>query len=277
MKDPGFMDMKPGTYGYEMVAKAVELGIIQGKTNAQGQKFFDPYGKLTRAQMSSILVNAYNLQGTSNITYSDVPKSHWAYNAIQTLTQNKITIGYGDGTFGPNNPITRTQFALMMARLLDESFAPTTPPSNSNQNTPGKTYPDGWTAPTLKSKWSPNTLENFKILQNELGFSDDGRSYDIQGRPGAIQVFGASPSSQYEVYINFYMWDGDAGGLIPQAYRIPIVAKELFKLYFEEDYMTVWNYFDKNDIPENFSAGGRKVHALYDEKNGCLGLQVGRK
>ncbi|MFC5541615.1 stalk domain-containing protein [Ureibacillus suwonensis] len=141
-----------------------------------------------------------------------------------------------------------------------------------------KVNSDNWTPPVLKSKWSPNTLENFKILQNELGFSDGGTSYNIQGRPGAIQVIETSPSSQYEVYINFYMWDGDAGGLIPQAYRIPIVAKEFLKLFFEDDYMIPFNYLNDyfhNGVvpPETFTANGKTVETIEGKSNIIFAIQ----
>ena len=41
--NPGLMDMKPSDYGYEEVAKAIEIGFIGGKTDLKtGKKFFDP-------------------------------------------------------------------------------------------------------------------------------------------------------------------------------------------------------------------------------------------
>ena len=253
--NPEFVDVQMDDSGYEIIAKGVELGIIKGKVN-KGQKIFDPSGKLTRAEMATIIVNAYALEGSDNVVFSDVPTTHWAYNAIHTLSKNKITTGIGNGKFGTDNSITRTEFAVMMARMLNKSFEPTVPVVT------GKTYPDGWTAPVLKSAWSPNMATNYATLENELGFVDGGSIFTFDTVPQAIAVIGNSPTSN---------------GLIPEAYRVPIVAKELFKLYFEKDYMTVWNYFDKNDIPDNFTANGRNVHALYDDKTGAIVLQVGRK
>lgn len=42
-------------YGYEEIAKAAELGIVNGKMNAQGKRYFDPNGKLARAHAAAIL------------------------------------------------------------------------------------------------------------------------------------------------------------------------------------------------------------------------------
>lgn len=116
--NPGFIDIQEGDYGYEIIAKAAQLGIISGKYNEDGEKVFDPAGTLTRSQMATILVNAYNLQGSTEINYFDVQKSHWAYEKIQIVTANKIAMGYENGLFGANDSITRAQFSVMMARIL---------------------------------------------------------------------------------------------------------------------------------------------------------------
>ena len=44
--NPNFTDMTPGKKGYEEVAKAVQLGIISGKTAKNGTKYFDPTGSV---------------------------------------------------------------------------------------------------------------------------------------------------------------------------------------------------------------------------------------
>ncbi len=69
---------------------------------------------------------------------------------------------------------------------------------------------------------------------------------------------------------------GYAGGQLPQAYRIPVVAKELFNLYFGDVATRVWNYFNADDIPEQFTANRRTVKALFSEADGYIYLQVGK-
>lgn len=123
--NPQFTDMDPGTYGYDEVAKAVSLGIIDGKTDPKtGKKYFDPNGTLTRAQMAKILSLAYDLKGTSTTEFSDVPKDNWAHPFVSALAANEITTGYPDGTFKPNNKLSRQHFAVFMARNLDDQFKP---------------------------------------------------------------------------------------------------------------------------------------------------------
>lgn len=121
--NPNFVDIKPGDRGYEDVAKAVQLGIINGKGNNR----FDPQGKLTRAEMAIILERAYHLTGIYPPGFSDVSKSSVAYDSISSLAANNITVGYPDGTFKPSQTIDRAQFSAFMARIIEPSFQPDNP------------------------------------------------------------------------------------------------------------------------------------------------------
>jgi competence protein ComEC len=123
--NPGLSDMKPGEYGYEEVAKAIEMGFIGGKTDPKtGKKYFDPYGTLTRAQMSKVLSIAYGLTGVYPGDFKDVPKGNWAHGYVEALAKNNITTGYPGNLFKPNQPLTRQHFAVFMARMLNDEFKP---------------------------------------------------------------------------------------------------------------------------------------------------------
>jgi len=50
--------------------------------------------------------------------FVDVPLTHWAYDAVQTLAAKGVIIGYPDGTFGGQRTLTRYEFAEATARLL---------------------------------------------------------------------------------------------------------------------------------------------------------------
>ena len=51
--------------------------------------------------------------------YDDVPTDHWAYNALDYLTQRGVLEGYPDGFFKGDRTLTRYEFAQAIARLLD--------------------------------------------------------------------------------------------------------------------------------------------------------------
>ena len=122
--NPGFTDIKPNNHGYDRVAKAVELGFISGKTDKNGKKYFDAGAPLTRGQMAKILVEGYQLPKTKDIRFTDVPATNGFKDYISVLASENITTGYLDGSFGPNNKLSRQHFAAFMARMLDKKFKP---------------------------------------------------------------------------------------------------------------------------------------------------------
>lgn len=66
-------------------------------------------------------------------SFSDVGKTHWAKSSIDYLTDREIILGYEDGRFGVNDPITRAQAATMIMRYFGWGDL-------SGQEDPG--YPD---------------------------------------------------------------------------------------------------------------------------------------
>ena len=57
--------------------------------------------------------------------FSDVPRSHWAYEAVHTLAAKGLLEGYADGKFKGAKAMTRYEMALMVARLIDKKFGGT--------------------------------------------------------------------------------------------------------------------------------------------------------
>jgi len=70
--------------------------------------------------------------------YPDVPRGHWAYNAIDRLSRAGIIEGYPDGTFKGPKAMTRYEFAVAIARILDKFPVP-----NPTTTTPGVPGPKG--------------------------------------------------------------------------------------------------------------------------------------
>jgi hypothetical protein len=56
-------------------------------------------------------------QGQSPL-FSDVPPGYWAEPDILSIYNARITAGYGDGTYGPEDLVTREQMATFIARAL---------------------------------------------------------------------------------------------------------------------------------------------------------------
>lgn len=54
------------------------------------------------------------------IAYPDVDEDYWAAAQINDLTAKGVIIGYPDGTFQPDNNVTRAEFAAMVIRALGQ-------------------------------------------------------------------------------------------------------------------------------------------------------------
>ncbi|QHJ70634.1 D-alanyl-D-alanine carboxypeptidase family protein [Planococcus halotolerans] len=147
--NPGFADMNSKMEGFAEVAKAVEIGFIDGKKTRDGKKVFDPKGQLTRAEMAKILTEAYALDANNKVEFVDVNMGHWANAYISRLATAKVTVGYPGGYFRPESSLERQHFAAFMARLLNpakfQAGPVVIPPPKypaPPTNTPGK-YVDG--------------------------------------------------------------------------------------------------------------------------------------
>ena len=75
---------------------------------------------ITRAEAAVIyyrLLGGYENESIS--TFSDLRGNEWYYQSVAYLERNGIIYGYPDGTFRPNDRITRAEYATMVVRLLD--------------------------------------------------------------------------------------------------------------------------------------------------------------
>ena len=93
---------------------AIEYVEVNGLMDGLPGGLFAPNKELTRAEAVQIL---YNLEGqptvTGTATFTDLTDD-WYRNAIAWAETNGVVDGYGDGTFGPNDTVTREAFAQMM-------------------------------------------------------------------------------------------------------------------------------------------------------------------
>ena len=87
-----------------------------------------PQGNITRAEVASIfyrlLKDDVRDANTTDVSeFSDVSASDWYGTTVATLSAMDIVRGYEDGTFRPNAPITRAEFAAIATRFFEETGA----------------------------------------------------------------------------------------------------------------------------------------------------------
>ena len=109
-----FTDVAETDWFYDVVLQLAKNGIVNGMTETT----FEPQGTLTRAEFATML---YRIAGTpaaeAESTYSDVKTGDWYYDAVVWATEAGVVNGMGDGTFAPNDNITRQEMATMLYRL----------------------------------------------------------------------------------------------------------------------------------------------------------------
>ncbi|MCP1399175.1 S-layer homology domain-containing protein [Bacillus cereus] len=143
---PSFTDSQDH-WGAPYIAAAEKAGIIKG----EGNGIFNPTGKVTRAAMATMLVNAYKLQSTANDNgqskFEDL-NGHWGEKYANILIDLKISNGTDNG-WQPNRFITRAEAAQLTAKtdmlsremnseLKEKDYTSTNTLLNQHQKLSGK-------------------------------------------------------------------------------------------------------------------------------------------
>lgn len=131
-----FTDVPEGGFFQPYILAIYNVGVTTGC----GDAIFCPWAVTTRAQMAAFLLRSiegadYSPPACVTPSFIDVPCSHWAAAWIEELANRNITTGYGDGTFGPADPVNRAQMAVFILRSLEGagySPPPCTTPSFSD-------------------------------------------------------------------------------------------------------------------------------------------------
>ncbi len=111
--DCDFSDVASGAWCRRAIATLTNIGIIHGYTDGT----FRPNAQITRAELATIIARFANLDVNTK-TFNDIT-GHWAQKSIELAAGNGWINGYTDGTFRPNNKITRAETFAMINRVLD--------------------------------------------------------------------------------------------------------------------------------------------------------------
>jgi len=126
-----------------MASKYIVKGFPGGK--------FEPEAGVTRAQFAVMLVNAMAVKGSGQqLNFSDVRTGDWFYDKLAAAVKAGVIKGYPDGTFRPDEPVTRQEAAVMVAQALKAKAKASSPGSGqaglilSNYSDGGRVH--GWAA-----------------------------------------------------------------------------------------------------------------------------------
>ncbi|MCQ4935282.1 S-layer homology domain-containing protein, partial [Anaerotignum propionicum] len=106
-----------GHWAERTITQWKDKGLIGGYQDGT----FKPDKPATRAEFARIMNQALGLNHKGNVSFSDVSSSDWYYNDVAIAMGEQYTAGYPDGTFKPNEIITRAQAAVFIAKALGAS------------------------------------------------------------------------------------------------------------------------------------------------------------
>ena len=109
---PHFPDVPESAWFYDYIETMYNEGWINGYPDGM----FRPGVGINRAEIAKMVVNGFaldqDLSGAPH--FDDVTAGDWFYGYVETVYNNGAMRGYGDGTFGPGNAVTRAETAKIV-------------------------------------------------------------------------------------------------------------------------------------------------------------------
>jgi len=157
------------------LSEAVQIEIVEGKAAVESYEAANPGADHTApaaAIFSNTTITAttstYTLTGTGEagakvlnnlVAFTDI-SGHWAETAINALSEEGVVSGYGNGLFGPNDPVTRAQIVKIALKAFghDTSSASLTP-----------SFPD-----VPSTDWSSPYIEAANAIGIVSGYDENG-------------------------------------------------------------------------------------------------------
>ena len=114
-----FMDVDANLWYNQYVSYLEKYDIIEGYNDGS----FKPDAPITRAEFVTMCARFYSLfdktTESKNNKFTDVSSSHWAYKFINSATAMSWINGYSDGSFKPDNNITRAEVVAIVNRVTE--------------------------------------------------------------------------------------------------------------------------------------------------------------
>lgn len=97
--------------------KQIQSFVNNGYVNGYENGTFKPDNSITRAEFVKIVNRFFGFESKQNINFRDVNKSDWFYNDVCSAKKAGYINGYEDGTFKPNQPITREEVSKILVSI----------------------------------------------------------------------------------------------------------------------------------------------------------------
>jgi hypothetical protein len=170
-----FADLQ-GYWAQSYIEPLAGSGVIGGFPDGT----FHPNDLITRAQFASIVVHALNLPAASGANFADVKPTYWAANAIGSASSAGLITGFPDGTFKPEDKLTRAQALVVLSKSLRGSSCG----GNSISRYADSQSVPGWALPAVTAAAKAGVIVDFPDA-NEI-------------RPNALATRGEVAAMMYQ-------------------------------------------------------------------------------
>ena len=118
MSNGTFEDVKTDYWFYKEVETLYNIGIVDGTDEYK----FSPDEPVTRAEFAVMAARFADLDYTGGNIFDDVPNGHWAYSYINAAANAGWVEGYPDGSFRPDEPISRAEVVRLVNGVINRSI-----------------------------------------------------------------------------------------------------------------------------------------------------------
>lgn len=108
-----------GHWAEETIQDWVQKGWIEGYSDGSVK----PDRTISRIELVVLVNKAFQFEGKSTIHFTDVSEQDWFYNDLQKASAAGYILGYEDGSFKPNQQISRQEIAVIISRILKLSYS----------------------------------------------------------------------------------------------------------------------------------------------------------
>ena len=227
-----FKDVPSSLESSGYINSAVNAGIINGYPDGT----FKPKALVTRGHMAAFISRGFKLTQSANINFKDVPEGSTAYEHVKKLAYKKITTGYLDGTFKPNENLTRAHISVFIARAM--GYIDSEPATNPVQN------------PVLGDISLGMTKEQVLLSSDGDFWYETANSLNYSG----VNVIGYLADVTYEfeenklvgINIFHYVFNNQSDLAVLEDYFM-VIYKEMSKVYGAVDDLDTDWYDDEDD------------------------------
>lgn len=259
----------------------IEKGILGG----YGNGVYKPDNPVTRAEFAQLVVKTldlhpvemaqFSIASVAEQAFSDVPQDKWYYSSIYAAVEAGIVSGYPDGTFKPNNKITRQEMASMIMRAVDSRGVASKPVTLTftDKNKIGKVFVDAvQRAVSLEimsgsyNKFNPTIAtprgqaaavlnRMSRIIAPPKGLEYKIASFNSDGSPLVIREFTTFQQAKNNVDSNQVVLRGDKIAYMKSGMAVASKFTIIYKgtdLKTNTTYVSTGTEFNYKDATENY-------------------------